>query len=135
MSRTWTPFELHRADLLCDFSKTTIRYTDSRKPDEKITLYDCNAGFSKKYPNLSFLFSNCETEINDITNETLSLIESELANCIKYHDENVSHMTDTNDISVIIEKWYLGEMAPIGDNNLNDTRFKEFIKQIDRKVV
>lgn len=134
MSRTFTPIELHMADLQCKFSSNVITMTDSRYPNEKITLYDCNATFSKKYPNLSFLFSNSEIELKDISDKTLTLIESKLHQCIKHHDERTKS-TDIDDEYLQTETWYLGNFATKGDDYTNNLRFKEYIRKLDRKEV
>lgn len=126
MSRSLTPKELYQIDQICHFSQNIIKMINSENNME-IIIYDNTSDFSKSYPNLSFLLSDSENKLKNISKETLSSIETNLDFII-----NNTKFTPENELQLTVSKWFHGQLDKhFYYSELNDKIFIDYIVSID----
>ena len=93
----------------------------------EIIIYDNTSNFSKSCPNLSFLLSNSENKLKNISKEILSSIETNFDFII-----NNTKFTPENELYLTVLKWFHGQLDKhFYYSELNDKIFINYIVSID----
>ena len=136
MSKVWTPYEYHQADLAYHFSDKPLRTTDLAG-NVKV-WYGPESGMSKEFPNLSFLFANAP-ELYEMSKEdpylkkVLTKTENLLADTIEFYDSGSKvdyKFTDkkTWGAGDWVVQWYLSGLdSSFYYNTVNEDRFTTYL--------
>ncbi len=144
MSRDWTPYELHRADLEFGFSKDTLEMYIPQEDGSKTFVgffYNPEDPITKQYPNLAFLWGQNELtrfisgladNAGEACEAVLSDIEQILAEVVAHYDkpktERKNGLSSSSDWTTIVNDWYLGRLDPnFYYNTENNERFELYI--------
>lgn len=106
MSKSFTPKELHHVNKKFNFSQLTL----SNETTQQI-IYNAKSEFSKNYPHISFLISNSETLLKEVSPVILCEIETIIDNIITAEDNDTVFVPQNTDEKTLL-KWFNGELDP-----------------------